>query len=68
MDTMASAEVEMTNSLHASQLAPSVTYPSPLFPVKNHRICINLRKTSGKSGVDMYTPVHPVATPLSRDV
>jgi len=34
-------------------------------PVKTRRICINFR--SGKNGVDVSTPVHPVATQLNEN-
>ena len=38
---------------------------------RKQQICLNLRilqTTSGKSGVDMSTPVHPGATPLAGTV
>jgi len=41
-----------------------VGYPL-LPPQKTRRICSISGMVSGKSGVDMSTPVHPVATPLS---
>ena len=40
--------------------------PTPLLPSKNTGFASVSGTTSGKSGVDMSTPVHPVATPLDE--
>ena len=49
-------------STGVGKLAPFLTDPTSK---KKHRSCVNPGKTSpGKNGVDMSTPIHPLATPL----